>query len=129
QRAFDPAMMNAAARLPKEARAERAKLDRAWRAQRAKVAKAHSSPAALRPFSNRPLTIGFYLSTDELGYPDLKREASKLDWFVPAWMNLQGPQLSLAHSVDKRALSAIAHAKPNVAILPLVQNASNAIWN
>jgi cellulose synthase/poly-beta-1,6-N-acetylglucosamine synthase-like glycosyltransferase/peptidoglycan/xylan/chitin deacetylase (PgdA/CDA1 family)/spore germination protein YaaH len=130
RRAFDPAMMSAAARLAQEARAERAKLVRAWRAQRAKLAaRAHASPAALRPFSNRPLTIGFYLSTDELGYPDLKRQAAKLDWFVPAWMNLQGRQLSLAHSVDKRALSAIAHAKPNVAILPLVQNASNAVWN
>jgi len=128
RRAFDPAMMTAAAKLAQEARAERAKLVRAWRAQRAKQA-AKASSAALRPFSNRPLTIGFYLSTDELGYPDLNREAAKLDWFVPAWMNLQGPQLSLAHSVDKRALSAIAHAKPNVAILPLVQNASNAVWN
>jgi cellulose synthase/poly-beta-1,6-N-acetylglucosamine synthase-like glycosyltransferase/peptidoglycan/xylan/chitin deacetylase (PgdA/CDA1 family)/spore germination protein YaaH len=129
RRAFDPAMMNAAARLAQEARAERARLVRAWRVQRANVAKAHSSPAALRPFSNRPLTIGFYLSTDELGYPDLKREAAKLDWFVPAWMNLRGGQLALAHSVDKRALAAIAHAKPNIAILPLVQNASNAVWN
>jgi cellulose synthase/poly-beta-1,6-N-acetylglucosamine synthase-like glycosyltransferase/peptidoglycan/xylan/chitin deacetylase (PgdA/CDA1 family)/spore germination protein YaaH len=130
RRAFDPAMMTAAAKLAQEARAERSKLVRAWRAQRAKLAaKAHASSAALRPFSNRPLTIGFYLSTDELGYPDLKREAAKLDWFVPAWVNLQGKQLLLAHSVDKRALSAIAHAKPNVAILPLVQNASNAIWN
>ncbi|HEX3429938.1 MAG TPA: glycosyltransferase [Rhizomicrobium sp.] len=130
RRAFDPAMMNAAARLAQEARTERSKLVRAWRAQRAKLAaKAHASPAALRPFSNRPLTIGFYLSTDELGYPDLKREASKLDWFVPAWMNLQGQQLQLAHSVDKRAIVAIARAKPNMAILPLVQNASNAVWN
>ncbi len=130
RRAFDPAMMNAAAKLAQQARAERAKLVRAWRAQRAKLAaRSHASPAALRPSSNRPLTIGFYLSTDELGYPDLKREAAKLDWFVPAWMNLQGKDLQFAHSVDKRAMTAIAHAKPNIAILPLVQNASNAVWN
>jgi cellulose synthase/poly-beta-1,6-N-acetylglucosamine synthase-like glycosyltransferase/peptidoglycan/xylan/chitin deacetylase (PgdA/CDA1 family)/spore germination protein YaaH len=129
RRAFDPAMMNAAARLAAEARAERAKLVRAWRAQRALVAQAHSAKTALRPFPNRPLTVGFYLSTDELGYPDLKRVVSKLDWFVPAWMNLDGPDMKLVHNVDKRAISAIAHAKPNVAILPLVQNASNAVWN
>jgi len=131
RRAFDPAMMNAAARLAQEARTERAKLLRTWRVQRAKfAARGQASPkAALRPFSNRPLTIGFYLSTDELGYPDLKREAAKLDWFVPAWMNLQGQQLQLVHSTDKRALSEIAHAKPNMAVLPLVQNASNAVWN
>ncbi len=129
RRAFDPAMMNAAAKLAQEARTERAKLVRAWRVQRALVAYAHSSPAALRPFPNRPLTVGFYLSTDELSYPDLKREVSKLDWFVPAWMNLQGPQLALVHSVDRKAVAAIARAKPNMAILPLVQNASNAMWN
>ena len=91
-----------------EARAERAKLVRAWRAQRALVAQAHSAKTALRPFPNRPLTVGFYLSTDELGYPDLKRVVSNLDWFVPAWMNLDGPELKLVHSVDKRAISAIA---------------------
>jgi len=129
RRAFDPAMMNAAAQLAAEARAERARLVRAWRAQRARVAQTHSAAAALRPFPNRPLTVGFYLSTDELGYPDLKRVVSRLDWFVPAWMNLQGPSMSLADSVDRRAISAIAHSKPNVAILPLVQNASNAVWN
>src|SRR5579862_4637473 len=45
RRAFDPAMMNAAAKLAQEARAERTKLVRAWRAQRAKLAaKAHASP-------------------------------------------------------------------------------------
>src|ERR1700731_1307934 len=45
RRAFDPAMMTAAAKLAQEARTERAKLVRAWRAQRAKVAKAaHASP-------------------------------------------------------------------------------------
>jgi len=129
RRAFDPAMMNAAAKLAQDARAERGKLVRAWRAQRALVAHTHSSPAALRPFPNRPLTVGFYLSTDELSYPDLKREVSRLDWFVPAWMNLQGPAMSLAQSVDRKAVAAIARAKPNVAILPLVQNASNAVWN
>jgi cellulose synthase/poly-beta-1,6-N-acetylglucosamine synthase-like glycosyltransferase/peptidoglycan/xylan/chitin deacetylase (PgdA/CDA1 family)/spore germination protein YaaH len=128
RRAFDPAMLNAAAKLAQEARAERAKLVRAWRAQRAKLAQARAG-AALRPFANRPLTVGFYLSTDELSYPDLKRVASKLDWFVPAWLNLQGSDMGLAHNVDRRALSAIAHAKPNIAILPLVQNASNAVWN
>jgi cellulose synthase/poly-beta-1,6-N-acetylglucosamine synthase-like glycosyltransferase/peptidoglycan/xylan/chitin deacetylase (PgdA/CDA1 family)/spore germination protein YaaH len=129
RRAFDPAMMSAAAKLAQDARAERAKLVRAWRAQRAKVAHVHVSPTALRPFPNRPLTVGFYLSTDELSYPDFKRELSKLDWFVPAWMNLAGPGLKLEHSVDKKAVAAIAHGKPNVAILPLVQNASNAVWD
>ena len=85
---------------------ERAKLVHAWRAQRAKMAQMHASPAALRPFPNRPLTIGFYLSTDELGYPDLKREASRLDWFVPAWINLQGRQMAGA---QRRQAGARSH--------------------
>ena len=59
-------MMDAAARLAQAARAERAKLVRAWRAERAKLAgKVHDAPTALRPYSNRPLAIGFYLSTDD----------------------------------------------------------------
>jgi cellulose synthase/poly-beta-1,6-N-acetylglucosamine synthase-like glycosyltransferase/peptidoglycan/xylan/chitin deacetylase (PgdA/CDA1 family)/spore germination protein YaaH len=129
RRAFDPSLLKAAAKLAAEVRADRAELARVWRTKSAGGTQDHAARAALRPKFDRPLTVGFYLSTDELGYPDLKRQVSRLDWFVPAWMNLEGPTMSLAGHPDRRALAAIAHNKPSVAILPLVQNASNAVWN
>ena len=129
RRAADPGLLRAAARLAAEVRSARAALARNWRQKSAGAAQSPHRLAVLQPKSGRPLTIGFYLSTDDLSYPDLKRQGSKLDWFVPAWLNLQGPGLSLAQHVDRHALSAIADVNPGVAVLPLVQNASNAVWD
>jgi len=127
RQAVDPGLLKAAARLAAEVRAERAALARDWKQKGAALTTVPHGP--LRPHSDRPLTIGFYLSTDDLSYPDLKREGAKLDWFVPAWLNLSEPTLSLVQHVDHRALTAIADTNPNMAILPLVQNASNAVWD
>jgi cellulose synthase/poly-beta-1,6-N-acetylglucosamine synthase-like glycosyltransferase/peptidoglycan/xylan/chitin deacetylase (PgdA/CDA1 family)/spore germination protein YaaH len=127
RRAVDPGLLKAAARLAAEVRAERAALARDWKQKSSSWSVLPHGP--LRPRPDRPLTIAFYLSTDDLSYPDLKRQAAKLNWFVPAWLNLSEPSLSLVRHVDHRALSAIADANPNIAILPLVQNASNAVWD
>ena len=129
RRAADPGLLKAAARLAAEVRSERAALARVWKQRGSTWGQLLHGPSVLRPRNGRPLTIGFYLGTDDLGYPDLKREGSRLDWFVPAWLNLQGPGLALAQHMDGRALSAIAQTNPGMAVLPLVQNASNAIWN
>ncbi len=126
RRAADPGLLKAAARLAAEVRSERAALAKVWKQ---KGSSWSHRPAALGPRADRPLSIGFYLSTDDLSYPDLKRNGSKLDWFVPAWLNLQGPHLDLAQHLDRHALSAIAEVNPGMAVLPLVQNASNAIWD
>lgn len=127
RRAVDPGLLKAAARLAAEVRSERAALARDWKQRGSTWLSAPHG--LLRPHADRPLTIGFYLSTDDLSYPDLKRQGAKLDWFVPAWLNLSEPSLSLVRHVDHRALAAIAGTNPNMAILPLVQNASNAVWD
>lgn len=129
RRATDPELLRAAARLAAEVRSERAALARVWKQKGSSRTQSPHRPAVVQPRGDRPLTIGFYLSTDDLSYPDLKREGSKLDWFVPAWLNLQGPDLALAQHLDKHALSAIAETNPGMAVLPMVQNASNAVWD
>jgi cellulose synthase/poly-beta-1,6-N-acetylglucosamine synthase-like glycosyltransferase/peptidoglycan/xylan/chitin deacetylase (PgdA/CDA1 family)/spore germination protein YaaH len=129
RRAADPGLLRAAARLAAEVRGERAALARTWKQKESTRLQALNGPAAVRPRSNRPLSIGFYLSTDDLSYPDLKRIGSKLDWFVPAWLNLQGPDLDLAKHLDKHTLAGIAEVNPGMVVLPMVQNASNAAWD
>ncbi len=129
RRAVDPSLLKAAARLAAEVRAERGQLARLWKQKGSSWNQSQRAPKILRPKPDRPLSIGFYLSTDDLSYPDLKREGSKLDWFVPAWLNLQGPNETLATHLDRHALSAIAQTNPSMAVLPMVQNASNAVWD
>ena len=46
-----------------------------------------------------------------------------LDWLVPSWMTLDGPGMDLKTDIDNRALDYIRKTKPDMAILPMVQNA------
>ena len=73
--------------------------------------------------TGRPASIGFYVNDDDNGYPDLKRALPHLDWLVPSWMSLDGPGMELKTDIDKRALNYIRKTKPDMAILPMVQNA------
>ena len=73
--------------------------------------------------TGRPASIGFYVNDDDNSYPDLKRALPHLDWFVPSWMSLDGPGMELKTDIDKRALNYIRKTKPDMAILPMVQNA------
>ena len=42
--------------------------------------------------TGRPASIGFYVNDDDNSYPDLKRALPHLDWLVPSWMTLDGPE-------------------------------------
>jgi cellulose synthase/poly-beta-1,6-N-acetylglucosamine synthase-like glycosyltransferase/peptidoglycan/xylan/chitin deacetylase (PgdA/CDA1 family)/spore germination protein YaaH len=86
------------------------------------------SAASGRPLNaklptGRPVSVGFYVNDDDNSYPDLKRALPHLDWFVPSWMDLSGPEMDLSTDVDARALNYIRKTKPDMAILPMVQNA------
>ena len=82
-------------------------------------------PAPITP-SSRPLSIGFYINWDESSYESLKRNLDQLDWVVPAWAELQPTSASNSDpidiDVDVAALNWIRETRPQVRILPMVQN-------
>jgi cellulose synthase/poly-beta-1,6-N-acetylglucosamine synthase-like glycosyltransferase/peptidoglycan/xylan/chitin deacetylase (PgdA/CDA1 family)/spore germination protein YaaH len=78
--------------------------------------------------TSRPLSIGFYINWDDSSYESLKRNVNQLDWIVPAWIHLQDvnstnsdPLVSdLQNGID--ALNFIRTTRPQLTILPMVQN-------
>ena len=72
---------------------------RNWRSggalKNAHAAPARSLSAALRPLPHRPLAIGFYVNWDDTSYAALKRALPKLDWVLPSWLSLAGPDMHL----------------------------------
>ncbi len=86
-------------------------------------------PAYLPPNRTKPLTIGFYVNWDDSSYASLRRWLASLDWVVPAWLTLGGPDMALATDVDRKALDLIHRIKPDTPILPLIQNSENDVWN
>ncbi len=127
-KAMDPALLKSAARLGAEARA-RENLARSWRTKNAHAAPGRPLSAALRPLPQRPLTIGFYVNWDDASYPDLRRALPNLDWVVPSWLSLDGADLHLKPTLDSKALTLVREMRPNVPILPVIQNASAGNWN
>jgi cellulose synthase/poly-beta-1,6-N-acetylglucosamine synthase-like glycosyltransferase/peptidoglycan/xylan/chitin deacetylase (PgdA/CDA1 family)/spore germination protein YaaH len=130
KRAQKPGLLVRAERLAAAARKRRleeiAKLSHAQGALPSRVL-----PAILKPQPGRSLAIGFYTnySKQDPSWPSLRRSLKNLDWVIPVWSTLDGPDLKFRTWIDQRALDFIHANKPGVAILPIVQNATGGKWD
>ena len=131
RRAVDPSQLKSAIRYAAEAR-HREALVKGWKDRLAhQKASSRELSAALRPRPDRPLAMGFYDSTDDVdtSYPALKRALWKLDWFLPCWLTVSGPNMALKVNVDREALRLVQTERPDVPILPVLWNAENGDWD
>lgn len=81
--------------------------------------------------TNRPLSIGFYINWDESSYASLKRNLDHLDWVIAEWSHLQTTSdgsASLVTEVDAPALNWIRLTRPQVQVIPMVQNLVDEKW-
>ncbi len=110
-------------------------------AARAHVTKAHWQQATMPKVTSkqllaasgradsRPLAIGFYVTWDDSSFASLEQAISKLDWVVPSWLELTGPDLNLKTGVDNRSVELIAKQKVRPSVLPMLQNATDGNWD
>ena len=84
--------------------------------------------AQLTDASGKPLSVGFYVNWDDRSLASLTRNLDKLDWVIPSWMTLEGSDLVLTSDVEPNVVKLIADKKPGTAILPMVQNAADGVW-
>ena len=87
-------------------------------------------PAPIVP-TTRPLSVGFFINWDESSYESLKRNLSHLDWVVTEWSHLQNTSDGsnpLVTDVHIPALNWIRVTRPEVRILPMVQNVIDEKW-
>lgn len=127
QKAAAPGLLRSAAQLAAEARAKRIELLKTKRLRKNRIARAHKL-ALLHP-KGRPLAIAFYPDWEGTAYDELKSALPRLDWVIPTWLSLQGPDLQLKNSFNPRVLKYIRHTKPGVAVLPVIQNAKLGVWD
>jgi len=131
KRAQKPGLLARAERLATAARKRR--LEEIARLRRAQSAlPSRDLPAILKPQPGRPLAIGFYTNwggKEDPSWPSLKRTLKNLDWVVPAWVSLDGPDLKFRSWIDKRGLDFMRAVKPSVAILPMIQNVTAGQWD
>ena len=127
-RAVAPGLLKSAARLAAEARTRRLEIQRLRHFRSVMPARV---PPVLKPQKTRALAIGFYVNwgdSADASFSSLKRALPRLDWVVPTWLSLNGPELTFTANLDRPSLTYIRTRKPDVAILPLLQNASGGEW-
>ncbi|MGZ8847984.1 MAG: polysaccharide deacetylase family protein, partial [Pyrinomonadaceae bacterium] len=86
-------------------------------------------------FNAKQLAIGFYIDWDESSYSSLKRNLSQLDWVLPQWTHLvpakPGERViadELNNKQAREALNLIRQQRPQISIIPMVQNLSDEKW-
>jgi peptidoglycan/xylan/chitin deacetylase (PgdA/CDA1 family)/spore germination protein YaaH len=125
-----PSLLPRANALAAEARARQRGVPRAVRPQQMHVTPADRPPPALLPPNRtKALSIGFYVNWDDSSYASLRRYLERLDWVVPAWGTLGGNGMALSIDVDRKALDLIHREKPEMPILPMLQNSQNDVWD
>ncbi|MGH9969386.1 MAG: glycosyltransferase [Pyrinomonadaceae bacterium] len=102
--------------------------------RRAQIAVIPPPPTIPAPIvsSSRPLSIGFYINWDESSYASLKRNLDHLDWVIGEWSHLQTASNgtpSLITDVHVPALNWIRETRPQVQVIPMVQNLIDEKWN
>ena len=128
-KATAPGLLKSAARLAAEARKVRLDAIRQHQRKIARNTPIKAFPAALKQQDGRSLSIGFYETYEEASYPALKRSLPHLDWVIPNWLGLHGPNLDLAPAIDRRVINLIRTNKPGTQIVPMVQNIEKGVWN
>lgn len=126
-KAAAPGLLNTAAALAEEVRARQVAASGASRTHGLGATRA--LPIGISRPSGRPVSIGFYVNWDDSSYASLRRELPKLDWVVPSWLSLQGPDMALKINLDTKSLDLIRREKPGTAILPMLQNAVEGNWD
>jgi peptidoglycan-N-acetylglucosamine deacetylase len=78
---------------------------------------------------SQPLTIGFYVTWDDSSFASLETALPKLDWVVPSWLELTGPDMELRTGVDQKSVELLRNQKQPTSVLPMLQNATDGKWN
>ena len=85
--------------------------------------------AGNKPAAGRALTVAFHAPWDDSSVASLSRHVEDVDWLVPGWMSVTGPDHRLTLFADPRGRAIIAGATHRPKILPMVQNALNGDWD
>lgn len=83
-----------------------------------------------RPHDGKPLAVGFFVNWDDSSVASLKQNINNLDWVVPEWIRLSGdPNDPLVFDISEPAIDLIKNNRPDMPVLPLIQNYKNEQWN
>jgi cellulose synthase/poly-beta-1,6-N-acetylglucosamine synthase-like glycosyltransferase/peptidoglycan/xylan/chitin deacetylase (PgdA/CDA1 family)/spore germination protein YaaH len=76
-----------------------------------------------------PLSVAFHAPWDDASTASLLRHVDAVDWIVPGWLSITGPQHVVTQFADPQGRAIIARAAHRPRVLPMVQNALDGDWD
>lgn len=122
-----------AKQVGEKARSEKKKRDdaRVERVRAGELLRAEKTTNVVRTTNEGdPVAVGFFVNWDDSSMASLRQNIKSLDWVVPEWIRLSGDENApLVLDIKDEALELIQHNKPEMPVLPLLQNYKNEQWN
>ena len=76
-----------------------------------------------------PLAIAFHVPWDAQSAESLRRHIDELDWVIPGWVSITGPNHTITTFPDTAGRAVINGAARRPLILPMIQNAIEGKWD
>ena len=129
EKALAPGLLRLAADLAEAARTKNGTRARQRWLKRQNPSHTRAIMPTLLPQAGRPLAIAFYPNWEPAAYDSLKGALPQLDWVIPTWLSLNGPDLNFKGSFNAHVYDLIRRGNHNVAIVPIMQNATLGKWD
>jgi cellulose synthase/poly-beta-1,6-N-acetylglucosamine synthase-like glycosyltransferase/peptidoglycan/xylan/chitin deacetylase (PgdA/CDA1 family)/spore germination protein YaaH len=78
---------------------------------------------------SRPLRVAFHAPWDDASTASLARHVDDIDWLVPGWISITGPEHKFTLFPDTKGRAIIEGAARRPKLLPMVQNAIDGAWD
>ena len=84
----------------------------------------------MRPGAGQaPTSYAFHAPWDDASAASLARHVDDVDWVIPGWISITGPDHKVTSFADARGKAIISHARHRPKLMPMVQNALNGGWD
>ncbi len=83
-----------------------------------------------RPGQSVPaVSYAFHAPWDDASAASLARHVDEIDWLIPGWISITGPNHKVTSFADPRGKAIISHAAHRPKLMPMVQNALDGGWD
>lgn len=76
-----------------------------------------------------PTSYAFHAPWDDASSASLARHVENLDWVIPGWISITGPDHKVTSFPDARGKAVLSHARHRPKLMPMVQNALDGGWD
>ena len=75
------------------------------------------------------VSYAFHAPWDDASAASLARHVDEIDWLIPGWISITGPNHKVTSFADPRGKAIISHAAHRLKLMPMVQNALDGGWD